>query len=730
MIDRNPLSIKDFGGLDWRGTDRIIGETLSRTIQGETPFDKALDIQNLIFLKNGGIRTRDGFEIYIKGENVPVGFTINGQVSGFWKINDLNGVAQTDRWLILSYNTSSGNGFLYDTGADGVTTINPVLTVAGMKYAFVINAFGRMYISPWEAWAQPLGDTAGGGANNVVWLYNGKYNARKAAGGPLTVGTFAVAAAAGGNCTPGVHLVSVLAETDSGFITAVPIGHSGAPLTVTTTAANATMNFTNIPVGAAGTGIIKRHIIVTKVVVNNNGQGLLGYEPFFAVTINDNTTTTSNFTKPDSALVDSAKIYANENLHNSIIRSYVAMAPYGSRMVYLGSRNSGTAPFVYLLHNSVAISPPNRPEEIGRAAVPIEDVNVTFIGANFSGAVMTGTEINNTFYIFKEDSTFSVDDNPDEDPASWPVNLVDAGKGAFPFAVASIADNPSGLIADGAIVLGHHGISFFNGRHSQVNISENIWDRFAFDSLLDAQWSQILIDPVRKIAFWKIGDPLFSSKTYIYTIDYKKGFDPETVKFGRWQHGSWGLTPAFPWLALREGYTSGTVGATNVFDVHYPLLVCPFNLGTSSTTANTLYLVSEASVTGDGQTTNPSLSRAIDWYLETGYTPNDDGELYQFSAIRVRGVTRYVSTFNTPGNPYITLEYGVLDDTTLNKITLNDDLILGNTFVAGNVPKKFETRKMNAKHEQIRIKVSGSNRTFLSQLILFGRRAAEDRPRA
>lgn len=715
MLDKELVSIKEFKGLNLLGADEELTLRVSGNDQYDyIPFDYFRSVANLVPIKSGGVRTRYGFERYLEPT-----FTIGAgeSIIMYWKISELQGVNYDDRYLILTF--GAGVGKIYDTGVVGPAT-NPILTVTGMAYAFVINAFGRVYISPWESWATPLSNTTTG----VVYVYNGLYNARVAGSDAPVPGAFAVAATAGGNCTAGLHFASVLFESDSGFISICPTAHLSAPISATTTTANATLSFTNTPLGPTGT--VKRHIIITRTVVNNNGQGLQGYEPFFGVTINDNTTTAVTFNKPDTALIDSAKDYLTTPTNDTRIRAYVSLATYGNRMVYMNSR--GATGFVGL-KNHIAISPPNRPEQVGNAIVAQgqDSPSALLVGPNFSGNVMIGAELDKVFYVFKEDSSFSITEDPADDPSTWPVTLIDSGRGAFPLGVASVTDNPSGLLSGGLIVAGLHGISYFNGRFIDPPLTENIWDQILGGSGITTyylKWLRLTIDPVRKWIFFEIFDlNLDITNEKIYIIDYNNGLSSDNVKliknFGAIKSFST-FSPQFKNLILRPPGTYGTVGVGFglIYDAKHPLITAIYK----DTGTNRIRIVSEALSAADGLKTNAASSVAIAWSFTTGYTPNVSGEQYQFSALRLRALVYYLGTLFDPGSQNITASFNVLDSSG----------VAGNIGVFTNptyAPAKFITHNMNAKNEQISISLSGQSRVEIHQLALFGSRVAEDRPR-
>jgi hypothetical protein len=706
-LNKLPFTIKEFKGI--HVTD--IDSDFPKHTQGEIPFDSALNAENLLYLKKGGMKTRSGIDKYING---PTGIGANEDVVQFWEIKVLNSIPQTDRWLILTWDGT--NGRLYDTQVTAPAT-NPVAAVVGMKYAFVINAFGRMYISPWEGWATPLGDASGtgGSGNNYVWVYTGAYNARLAAGSAPTIGTFAAAAAAGGLCTVGLHIISVVFETDTGFITAWSETGGGATISVTTSAPNATINLTNIPVGAAGSGVVKRHIIMSKITGGASVDNYLRtYEPFFAKTIEDNTTASTSLSLPDSELVDSAAEYSPDEVLG-FVRSYVSMATYGKRMVYLGSRNSGT---LYGLHDTAAISSNKSPEQIDRAVFQLANQGDRFtvlVGPEYGGKVMAGAELRGAFFIFKEDATFAVSETSD-DPSTWIINLVDSGRGAFPFGVSQTSDGPGGLLYDSLLVCGNHGITrisgsayaegYLNAKYENYAVTEWMWDEYTLE---EAKWSKLLVDPIRRLIFVKFGDPLNDIKDYLLVGNYYMGLSPDLVRWAKWKFytvGDYDIDCRD--IALRQPGTDGDIGPVDIFDTQYPLLVLgqEYNDGGG----NDLFLFSDSLNTDDGET-DIGTSVEIPWLYETGFTPNEDGELYTFSQTILRLL----------GVPDVLVEWAPLDSTTFTS---------AETLTVGATPGKYINSSLNAVGEKIRLRISGTGKSFIQALHLFGSVRAKARSRS
>lgn len=698
---KNPLVVKEFKGKLVNDIDTVF----NKYSQCHIPFEYGLESINLDYLKKGGMRTRKGFEEY----------TFHTPVVGiprqFWKINSLNGTPQSNRWLILTWDGADGR--LFDTGVQ-IPASNPVLVLAGMKYAFVINAFNRMYITPWEAWARPL-------TGGEVYLYNGSYNARKAGCPNPNLGTFTLTPAGGGNITPGAHILAVIFETDTGYRTLVGYNGGGGPLqSTTTTTANATINITNIPVGAVGLGVVKRHIVMTKVVVNYDNKGFLSYEPFIVQTIEDNFTTTATITTPDSGLVDSAKELVKDVgsagliENDGEIRATVSLAVYGNRMVYIGATDLG--PIALASRNTILISPPNVPEHCS-IVYPKFGTSPIVIGPDFSGGAMIGEELNNALYIFKEDSTFSVIADDNLDPAEWPKPaLVDSARGAFPFGVAKVGNNPSSLISGRLVVVGNHGVSIFDGRFTERSLSEGMWEEYKLD---DLKWAKIVIDPLRYTLFMRIGEPgsdtLFDAVTpnnFLITSNYFYGYDISEIRWGKYilpVHVTTGQ------LIARDVDLRDSSGGQDAI-INHSLLVL-FGRESLGGSNYKVWLFSEASTVADFSRTAATPSYPS-WEWMTGYTPNDNGETFTFGPIKVRINTEY--TINRSGNGNIIVEMGLLDD--------SNHVLVGN-LVPGTAPKKYMSLPLNNISEHLRVRIRGQNHSLIQSLVLFMIEAGKERPR-
>ncbi len=719
---KTPLIIKEFKGK--LVTDRDSLKTaLGEYDQTKIPFEYALNSVNLEYLKKGGLRTRSGIERYIAKN-------ITGIPRQILKVSNFGGIGQTDRYMILSSDSGTGTNYIYDTAYAGPQF--SIVGEAGNFYASWINAFGKVFISfistdffvPYHLQSVKIYNGVNGEGRNAKCL------------APV-IGTFAGVAAAGGGCTPGLHYISVLYETNTGYISSCSTSHlpPNSPLAVTTTIANATINLSNIPTGPAGTS--KRHIIMTRIVVNpppvaSPNSGFLGFEPFFAFTIGDNTTTVASLTNPDYALIDSARDYIQ---NGESISSVVGFAVYGNRLVYIGPFNTSAGGPPVFVKDLIFVSPPNRPEQIitlgsGRAGPVLESPDAILIGQNFSGQLMAGAELNGILYIFKEDSTFAITANNDLSPSEWeePV-LIDSGKGAFPFGVAVVGDNQSPNNDSSLLVAGNKGLAFFNGRFSPISLAEAIWDEFSPN---DLRWAKVLVDPIRQMMFMRIGDPHSTDlvaphagpNTSIFVANYYYGLDVTSIRWGEFKytvdHAKSSLATIRD-IALREPISAGNEGVGSYFNTLHPLLCLLNGYVTGGGGGNNFRLYSESLVDRDFGVTllGSVLGQFPAWLYETGYTPNKAGEVYTFGPMKLRIIVSTSITFGAVTGT-VTVEKAALDSNTWLPV---------GSFSPGSLPGKYFSLNVNAFGETMRLRISGSNRVTLDELILHLVETAMDRPR-
>jgi len=671
MLDKFPIVIDHFKGVKVSDQDISATDAFNASyLQDVVNVDEAFAAENIEFLKTGGFKTRNGFERGTGANLSPA-----GEITGFWEIKDLLGVAQTNRFLVQTWDGT--NGYFYDTGVVAPAT-NPIHTAVGCKYAFVLNAFGKMWISPWSDWGVPGAFSLLNG--RIVVLYTGAYNARTTQGDPPATDITVADSASAGLITAGYHYFAVAYETDTGYI--IFPSNSGG-IKIVNAAGSKSIDVSAIPTGPTGT--VARHIIMTKVISpypNPLGTQFFQNEPFFAARIADNTTTTLTFSIPDSGLVESAAYLLDESYR---IPPVVSMAVYRNRMIYIGPLQDAGIP---TNDNMIFISPSGEPEQVSAYNA---DGSVLFIGQNYSGKVQCAAELRGTLYIFKEDSTFAIAENPDLDPMEWTVNLIDSGLGAYPLGVANIGDNPGSLILDNLLVANNAGLFAFTGSFNPVPISKGIWDSV---SNTVGKFSRLLVDPVRKRVYLLLGPILTTPIAYIWMGDYYLGYESENIRWSKIKITVESTWDGFRGLILQQLPTVAP----------YPLLTTVFK--------STTYFYPVTQKPGIIVDNNgASGSNAISWLYDTGYTPNEKGDLYTFAAIRVRAANAS-SSFRVS-----TCEMDSDTFTTLASETI------------GNYPAKFLTYPLSIVGEKVRFRLYGATRTLVNKMIIFASEYGKTRAR-
>ena len=703
MIDKFPLIVDDFKGV--RAPDSEAIGNIEDYQFDSVGINEAYESTNIRFLKNKGFRTRPGYTGLL---SIDLGIT--NTLVQTWQVKNLKGVNQTNRWLVLGWDAT--NGKIYDTGS-GTPTV-PILTVAGMKYAFVINAFGRMYISPWSDWGVPL-DTLGIGAVDRVYVWNGDYVPRKAQGAALdrttnwppaaNAPTSVVNSGTAGNVVPGTHLFDVAYEYDTGWISplygATESFEGGPPstqpLNLVCTGNQITIN--HIPTGAAGTGITARYVIMSALVTNYDGFGWLHYEPFFAIKIDDNTTVGPfTFDMPDAGLVESAS-YLLDGL--GIIYSCISMGVSNNRMIYYGPKSSpgGTVdlPIQEAAH-CILISPPGDPERVNPYG---DDGSRIIVGRDFTSGVNCGAELRGVNYVFKGSSTWAFREDINLDPSEWAIDLVDAGIGAFPLGVSKIGSSLSSVVDESLIVGGSSGIFIFSGAYSPTPISLGWWSSYTSS---DLKYLKILVNPLNKLIFCPFRDPAgtgtIGGGDFIWAGDFSYGLSYDTI---RWAKDQIGLDRRFSGkIHLYEGITGSILDSIK-------LVISGLDLDLAADFS--IYIEDLASEDEDKEHANETV-------LITGYTPTNEGNLYTFTTARVRALTL--------PSVQSQLDSGLAIEAT----TIDNNTFTGETKAVGSGPDKFiDFSLLNRVAEKIRLKIytSGGTRCMVNKLIIFANQRGESR---
>ena len=311
-----------------------------------------------------------------------------------------------------------------------------------------------------------------------------------------------------GYCDAGLHLIGVVYETDTGYLTALGPEYFGVQTFVDTTKS---IKVSNIPV-SSDSFVVKRHLVATIAIPNFDGNETI-HQLFFIPggNIDDNTTTewTGSFFDAD---LESDASHLVDNF--SEIPAFVGLNTYHGRLVGYGEYNN----------ISVArLSAPGEPEAIsqvdGLIITPLDGYPVT-----------NAQEYRDTLYVFKRSKTIAYSDNQDV-PSSWQPNTIDQGVGASVHGIATVLDS-GGVSIDFLIVVNFSGIMIFNGVFIRPELSWKIEDIWLALSENDFRYIQIVNNSITK-KLWATLPPPYQNQ--LIHLDYGNGLDPKNVRFSIWE---------------------------------------------------------------------------------------------------------------------------------------------------------------------------------------------------
>jgi len=497
--DHKPVVIEDFGGWWNRGDPE------------SAPSDHFIVADNIQFF-HSGFETRDGLTNYIQD-----------LLPSLKIVRAYNFVTQTgDTILALD---ATGN--IYHFVGPTVPIPAPVLTIPTMEDFGFIGFNGRAYITPFKTYTNLQGEKYSLGIQNeYLYVYKGDQTpARKAAGKPPTGPALGVQ---NGPATSipvtdiGLHLIAVVYETDTGYMTALGPEVFGEwtydglhEITV--------YNITVPPV--ADTSIIRRHLVSTKAITSYNGDQA-GYQFFFIPggTINDRTTATWTGHYYDSELISDAS-HLIDNF--SEIPSAVSLNSFHSRLVMVGEYGTtetltGLPPGITDNRSVARVSFPGEPEAISK----IDGLIV----APLDGQALTNAqEFRDILYLFKQTRTFGYSDNNDE-PVTWQEEVLDQGIGCAVHGIASVLDS-GGVNTDFLIIVDWSGLMLFNGTFAQPAMSWKIED---FWKTIDRNYYhqiQIVNDSLNKKIWITLPEPY---RKMLLHADYSNGMNAKDIRWSRW----------------------------------------------------------------------------------------------------------------------------------------------------------------------------------------------------
>lgn len=303
----------------------------------------------------------------------------------------------------------------------------------------------------------------------------------------------------------GFHLIAVVYETDTGYLTALGPENFAS---VNVVDLKKSILISNIPI-SPDSFVIKRHLVATKAIQDYNGDQT-GYQFFFIPdgTIENNVDTTKEVSFYDADLLEDAS-HLIDNF--SEIPAGCSLTTYHGRLVL--NTTFADISICYL-------SAPGEPEAFdqvdGLVIIPLDGLPIT-----------TAQEYRDILYVFKRTRTYSVIDNGDV-PSTWAVIPLDQGVGCPVHGVATVLDS-GGVNIDYLLIADYSGIMIFNGAYSRPQLSwkiQDFWndlDRNEFDRY------QLVNDSLNQLMYMCI-----PSEGRILIADYRWGLDPKNVRWTKW----------------------------------------------------------------------------------------------------------------------------------------------------------------------------------------------------
>ena len=493
--DHDALVIEEFGGWWQRGDPE------------SAPSDHFIQADNVQYF-HSGVETRDGLTKYL--DNSPTGLQI---------VRIYNYITQTGPTLIAL----AVGGKIYHI-KNGVVSA-PILTIPTMEDFGFVGINGYAYITPFKTYTNPDGTKYQLGIKNeFLYVYNGTATfARKAAGLPPSGSPITVAAGATDgklHTDTGLHLLAVVYETDTGYLTAP----GPEPFTMFDFPGNAPILVGNIPI-TSDLSVVKRHIVSTRAIINYNGDPK-GYQFFFVPngTINDRTSTSILIEFFDSDLIADAS-HLMDNF--SEIPAGVALNTYHSRLVLVGEFGTdetlqGLPPGINDNRSIARVSAPGEPESIskidGLLVVPLDGNSLTNV-----------QEFRDVLYIFKQTRTFAYSDNNDE-PVTWQEEVLDQGIGAPVHGIATVLDT-GGVNIDFLVIVDWSGLMLFNGTYAQPEMSWKIEDFWRGLERNEFNEVQIVNDSINKKIWITLPNPY---RKQLLHANYQNGMNAKDIRWAKW----------------------------------------------------------------------------------------------------------------------------------------------------------------------------------------------------
>lgn len=303
----------------------------------------------------------------------------------------------------------------------------------------------------------------------------------------------------------GLHVIAVVYETDTGFLTAPGPEVFAVQSFVDV---NKAIDVSNIPV-SPDPFVVRRHLVASKAITNYNGDDR-GYQLFFIPegTIENNVDTTKTVSFYDLDLIDDAS-YLLDNF--SSIPAGAVLGSYNNRMIVATSFTDISLAY---------LSAPGEPEAIdqvdGQIIVPLDGNPITNV-----------QEFRQTLYLYKKTRTYLSNDNNDV-PSTWAGPYpIDQGIGTSVHGIAQILDS-GGVNVEFLLVVYFGGLYMFSGTYAEIPLTwkiEDLWfdlDRNDFANI------QIMNDTLGKKIY------IILPERQLLVGQYAWGLNPKDIKWNPW----------------------------------------------------------------------------------------------------------------------------------------------------------------------------------------------------
>lgn len=321
---------------------------------------------------------------------------------------------------------------------------------------------------------------------------------------PTSGGITAQNSATDGNCDLGLHIIGVVYETDTGFLTAPGPEVFAVQSFVNL---NKAIDIANIPV-SPDSFVTKRHLVASKAITNYNGDDH-GYQLFFIPdgTIENNVDTTKTVSFYDIDLLEDAS-YLMDNFAE--IPAGVTLTEYAGRMVL-----TTTFDDISVAH----LSAPGEPEAIdqvdGHIIMPLDGNPIT-----------NAQEYRGILYTYKKTRTRAWNDNGDV-PSTWQGTTLDQGIGASVHGVAQVLDS-GGVNVEYLLIVYFGGLYLFNGLYTEIPLTWKIEDLWQDIDRNDFANIQILNDTLGKNIYITLPE-----RQILYG-NWDDGLNPKDIKWALW----------------------------------------------------------------------------------------------------------------------------------------------------------------------------------------------------